>query len=876
MFKSLKMKIILPIAIAISITLVGIVIYVAISTQAMANRYAQDRLYSAVSAVEAYLASFEHRVTTTATVMGDSRELVQHILGGNRADVQSYVEEMQAFFEVDAIILASPQGYTLARSHVPDFYGDNIGAVPSMAAALGGQTIVRYVQTPTVPYVMSATTPIYDEAGNLVGGLVINLDLGTNEFLDSLYDIFNTDFTVFAGRYSVASTLRNPANNERLTGTPAAPIVADPVLGEGRPITLELSIMGIMPYIAHYIPLLGFDNNPSGILFVGICQAQAIAASRDQLFITIVIGAIALIVSLVVVYIIGTRITKPIKQLAQTATQFSQGNFDIQLDTDRKDEIGDVARSFKQVRLVQNQITAAIRARAIDIAGGKLSKKSAWRAKGDFQKVMDEVEGIAMGVSQYLDQMPAGIMLFDAEGNFQFINQWTVEQGFDPENLIGKNVSEGMTAEEAYLVHKKIGDAIAQSKVISYNMDVTHPNGGFSHEVQAMVPIKNSQGEIVNIMNFAFDVTEATVQRKRADKVSAYQAMEADEMAKALENSLAKGLLSFDFHLEAPDSDTQAAAAAFAKIGSAVETSIAFIKEYIEEINGVLSQMASGDLRTQIRKDFVGDFASIKDSINNIATSLRDTMNKISNSSEHVLLGSNQITDAAANLAAGALEQAGAIQQLNSTISMINEQTSQNAHSAQLANDLSDKSTQNAMAGNAAMAEMVGAMEQIKDSSASISKIVQTIQDIAFQTNLLALNASVEAARAGEHGKGFAVVADEVRTLAGRSQTAATETTTLIQTSIDRVETGGSIAETTANSLDAIVQSVSGVLEVIQSISEASQQQAAAMEQLVDGISMISNVTQTNSAASEETAAASEELNQQASMLRELVGYFKI
>jgi len=251
-------------------------------------------------------------------------------------------------------------------------------------------------------------------------------------------------------------------------------------------------------------------------------------------------------------------------------------------------------------------------------------------------------------------------------------------------------------------------------------------------------------------------------------------------------------------------------------------------------------------------------------------------MSEISTAADQVLSGASQISNSASGLASGAQEQASSIEELNAAIDVLNQQTQQNADNAMNANKLSSLSATNAQEGNKAMNQTLGAMLQIKESSGNISKIIKTIQDIAFQTNLLALNASVEAARAGEHGKGFSVVADEVRTLAGRSQEAANETTTLIQDSIEHVETGSRIAESTSNSLYSIVTSAGEVAEIIDSISTASQGQAVAIAQVSDGLAQISKVTQSNSGVSEETAAAAEELNSQADLLRQLVSFFKL
>lgn len=294
----------------------------------------------------------------------------------------------------------------------------------------------------------------------------------------------------------------------------------------------------------------------------------------------------------------------------------------------------------------------------------------------------------------------------------------------------------------------------------------------------------------------------------------------------------------------------------------------------VKEQTKITEAISHGDLTMEANprsdKDVLGKAIVRLLSENNM------TLSNVKEASAQITVGSEQVANASQALAQGSTEQASAIEQVTASMDEVTQRTKENATQAGEANVLVHNIKDMATSGNDQMKSMIQAMDDINASSETISKIIKTIDDIAFQTNILALNAAVEAARAGVHGKGFAVVAEEVRNLAAKSAAAASETAEMIDDTIHKVGNGAKIAQDTAKSLDEIVGSIDEIVGLIGNITSSSNDQATAISQIDQAISQVSTVVQTNAATSQECAAASEELSNQALTLKNLMARYQL
>lgn len=311
-------------------------------------------------------------------------------------------------------------------------------------------------------------------------------------------------------------------------------------------------------------------------------------------------------------------------------------------------------------------------------------------------------------------------------------------------------------------------------------------------------------------------------------------------------------------------------------LGDGINELMDAVVEPIQEAQRVVKALSTGDLTEAMEGEYSGEFAELRDAINETNIVLSDMVDQIMDGSENILTSSDEISRGNADLSQRTEEQASSLEETASSMEEMTSTVKQNADNARQANQLAAAARDEAEKGGEVVQKAVSAMGEINSSSKKIADIIGVIDEIAFQTNLLALNAAVEAARAGEQGKGFAVVAAEVRNLAQRSAGAAKEIKGLINDSVERVDEGSKLVDESGKTLDEIVNGVKKVSDIIAEIAAAAQEQAAGIEEVNKAITQMDEMTQQNAALVEEATAASESMNEEAKEMNDLMDFFDL
>ena len=300
------------------------------------------------------------------------------------------------------------------------------------------------------------------------------------------------------------------------------------------------------------------------------------------------------------------------------------------------------------------------------------------------------------------------------------------------------------------------------------------------------------------------------------------------------------------------------------------------IRQPLLEANALASSIAQGNLSTRIdttRGDEFGDLlkslASMNDSLSRMVSEVRGSTDSIATASAEIAQGNNDLAQRTEQTSSNLQATASSMEALTGTVQ-------HGADNARQASTLAASASSVAQRGGAVVTQVISTMQEIDISSKKIADIISVIDGIAFQTNILALNAAVEAARAGEQGRGFAVVASEVRSLAQRSADAAKEIKGLINTSVQKVESGTKLVTDAGLTMQEIVQSVRRVADVISEITAAATEQSSGINGINQAIGDLDQMTQQNAALVEQSAAAAESLREQADRMKQAVAVFTV
>ena len=320
----------------------------------------------------------------------------------------------------------------------------------------------------------------------------------------------------------------------------------------------------------------------------------------------------------------------------------------------------------------------------------------------------------------------------------------------------------------------------------------------------------------------------------------------------------------------------QAFTGSYRDIVAGVNNTLDAVVNPINEASVALEKIAGKDMTARVKGDYKGDHARIKESFNLAVQNLDKALQQVAIGADQVASASVQVSTGGQSLSQGASEQASSLEEISSNLQEMSSMTKQNTLNAREAKGVAEGARESADRGVESMNRMSSAINQIKSSSDATSKIVKTIDEIAFQTNLLALNAAVEAARAGDAGRGFAVVAEEVRNLAMRSAEAAKNTANLIEEAVRNSENGVIINAEVLKNFQEITEKVNKVSQAVAEIAAASEQQDQGIGQINKAVEQLNQMTQQNAANAEESASAAEEMSSQSEVMRAMVAGFRL
>ncbi|MCA0376436.1 MAG: methyl-accepting chemotaxis protein [Gemmatimonadetes bacterium] len=307
-----------------------------------------------------------------------------------------------------------------------------------------------------------------------------------------------------------------------------------------------------------------------------------------------------------------------------------------------------------------------------------------------------------------------------------------------------------------------------------------------------------------------------------------------------------------------------------------LNATLAESQQFLDALDTAVARLAERDLVTRVEGTFANRYAQLAESFNHSLDALRDALLDVGQAAAQVDGASTHIADASAHLAEGASQQSASLEEISASVTELASVAGSTDEQSGLARAAAEAAHTATADGIRQMDQLTQVLQGMQTAADATSRIVRTIDEIAFQTNLVALNAAVEAARAGDAGRGFAVVAEEVRSLAGRSAVAAKQTADLIETAVTNAGRSVEVSSEVAAVLATINQRVNDSRQRMLDIAAGAAEQRRSIGQVRESVASLTEITQRTAASAEESSSTATELASQADQLTRLVGEFTL
>ncbi|MGI6370008.1 MAG: methyl-accepting chemotaxis protein [Candidatus Kapaibacterium sp.] len=821
-FKNLKigakLTSITTILIFILVAVIAVVTYININQQVIDVACRNNE--SGVTSLELLLDGYKTQAEGLATMTSQNSSILQVLETGNREQIMKEMRSFISHFEVDFATITDSEGNVICRVHQPEKFGDNVlGSNLDIAGAIKNRNVCSGVAVgAVVPISIRAAAPVLDSFGKVSYVISVGKRFDDSDFLDDLKSKYGLDFTLFRHDERVATTIIDDSG-ERVIGTKLTPEVSAIVLGERKSYSGEADILG-EPYVTFYKPIIGIDGEAVGVLFTGSNKDVALAAGFAMMLRMGIISLVMLIlIAVTVVYSMRRIIIRPLNTMVSVAKNVSVGDFSVDLSSSvtSKDEIGELALSMQHIIEVVGNLIDDTRKFSNAIKLGNLGAEvDVSGYEGAYKDFVVEISAVLDTLIRYL------------RDSSQFV-----------EGVASGNIPSEITEEY---------------------------HGDFNK-------LKNNLNACSRNVNAL--ISEGTV----------------------LISSAVEGKLDVR-------ADASRHQGAYREIVSGINELLDAVVLPIQDVYSVLQIMATGDLTARITSDYRGTFLRLKEVTNGLGESLSNLISQLQDAIHTTASASAEISSTADTLATASAEQSAQTDEVAGAMEEMSRTVIDNAQSATRTSAVAQRNGSVAEEGGKVVSETVAKMRQIAEvvkvsasnimqlgeSSKRIGEIISVIDDIADQTNLLALNAAIEAARAGEQGRGFAVVADEVRKLAENTAEATKQISEMIsgiqrdtdsavsamEQGTKEVESGIELADKAGSSLQMIINSTTELLDMINQIAAASEEQSSTSEEISKNVAMMAKVSSGSAQNIGDIATTAGELARMTEALTSLVNQFKI